>query len=174
MCNACRSPPGAHSAWTVMRASAPMQLQHSQPNAAGIAPNLANYPAISPIRCGSPPRRGYLPDQQQQQQQVSSPNSRGRGYKAAHAAYASPDHIAAHRGAGHVVAEAGPPLGYAVQQRPTSPGAAGLLNAAAVLAAEVEAGRGDAAVLESRLRYAEDKLLQQVGSQPAFCCMADL
>lgn len=47
-------------------------------------------------------------------------------------------------------------------QRPGSPGAAGLLNAAAALAAELEGDKVDAALLESRMRFAEDKLLQQV------------
>jgi hypothetical protein len=47
-------------------------------------------------------------------------------------------------------------------QRPSSPGAAGLLDAAVVLAAELEGDKVDAAVLKSRMRFAEDKLLQQV------------
>jgi hypothetical protein len=47
-------------------------------------------------------------------------------------------------------------------QRPSSPGAAGLLHAAVALAAELEGDKVDAALLESRMRFAEDKLLQQV------------
>eukprot|EP00775_Hariotina_reticulata_P004241 gene4241-4491_t len=45
--------------------------------------------------------------------------------------------------------------------RPGSPAAAGLLDAAVALAAEVESGQSSAAVLDSRLRFAEEKLLAQ-------------
>lgn len=47
-------------------------------------------------------------------------------------------------------------------QRPRSPGAAGLLDAAAAVAAELEAEREEASRISSRLRFAEDKILQQV------------
>jgi hypothetical protein len=47
-------------------------------------------------------------------------------------------------------------------RRPGSPAAAGLLDAAVALAAEVESGQSNAAVLDSRLRFAEEKLLAQV------------
>lgn len=153
-----RAPPGSHAAWTVVRSSAPMQLQQSAPNAAGIAPNLANCPVLSPIRCGSPPRQGYLPGQEQQQPSFN-PSSRGRGNAGAQAAYPLSDgeQIEAHSSGNQMVVP-----GRRLRQRPTSPAAAGLLDAAAALAAEVEAGRGDAALLEGRMRYAEDKLLQQV------------
>lgn len=49
------------------------------------------------------------------------------------------------------------------QQRPRSPGAAGLLDVAAAVAAELEAEREEASRISCRLRFAEDKILQQVG-----------
>lgn len=157
-----------------------MQLQHPHPNTAGVAPNLAGYPVLSPLRCGSPPRQGYLPSSQQQQ--FNSPNSRSRRYsRPVQASYPSSEgqQVSPTKGRGQVVPiEAGIAGGCGVQQqqRSASPGAAGLLNAAAVLAAEVEAGRGDAAVLDSRLRFAEDKLLQQVQTTAAheFHCLRKL
>lgn len=48
-------------------------------------------------------------------------------------------------------------------RRPCSPGAAGLVDAAAAVAAELEAERQQAARISTRLRFAEDRLMQQVG-----------
>jgi len=106
----------------------------------------AGLSALAPGRSGSPPRQANIALQQQQQQQwlegspcgsrSGRPGSGRRGYASS--------------------SSAGSP------QRPVSPGAAGLLDAAAVVAAELQAEQVEAERMNSRLRFAEDKLLQQV------------
>jgi hypothetical protein len=96
--------------------------------------------ALSPRRCGSPPSTRNVALQQQQQWHGGSPKS-VRSAGSDQRGYSS---------------------GKGSPQRPRSPGAAGLLDAAAVVAAEMEAEREEASRMSSRLRFAEDKLLQQV------------
>jgi hypothetical protein len=120
-------------------------------------------PAASPNRSGSPASPHTLALQQQHWQDgsprsVRTAGSFRRGYS--NSAGNSPQHQ---------------------QQRPRSPGAAGLVDAAAAVAAELEAEREEAARMSNRLRFAEDKILQQVcvrvecvnGCENCMRCSAD-
>lgn len=116
----------------------------SPPPAAGLRGSL------SPLQDGSsPPTRVAALLQQQQQWLVESTRT---GSRAAAAISRS------RRGGG-----GGASCSSSSPQRPHSPGAAVLMDAAAAVAAELEAERGQAEQLNSRLRFAEDKILQQVG-----------
>ncbi|WIA28396.1 hypothetical protein OEZ86_010942 [Tetradesmus obliquus] len=135
------APGDAHAAWSV-------------PSSGNAFPAPGQLSALSPIRC-NPPRQGKFPGELQQQWPAADADGGCRRYggKAR-----SPGDAAAACSAGP--ASCGSPGGRGVQ-RPGSPGAVGLLNAAAALAAELEGDKVDAALLESRMRFAEDKLLQQ-------------
>lgn len=155
----CRSALGSHGTWTVGHSPSGSRPQRA-PNAAGVYQNLSELSAVSPTRCGSPPRRGHMPGQEQVQY-LGTPGSLRGSIKAVYppSAVSVDAQVVSSQQSG---SEAAWHSCYRVQQRPSSPAAAGLLDAAAALAAEVEADRGDTAMLENRLRYAEDKLLQQV------------
>jgi hypothetical protein len=106
-------------------------------------------PALSPLR-GSPPRWGALPCAQEQ---VTSPKAGMR----VRSMSASPHREMMHHRP-QAVRLTSPRAAAAAG--PASP-AAGLLDAAAALASELEAGRGEASELSTRLQFAEERLLQQ-------------